>query len=290
MVNQLISQFSGSKVLPGFAAIASLSISVAAQLPASAASLIPVNVELSLLVDVSPSISNREYALQMQGYRDAFTTLSSQFGSGDFGNVAVNLIEWAGANQQRSSIPWTLLDNQASALQFADAIAVLVRPTNFSGTAPGSAIQFATPLFSSNDYEGRRWVIDVSGDGVATSGVSTRLASNNALAAGVAAINGLPIVTSPTSRIVDWYADNVQGGVGSFTIAASGFEDVGEALEQKLRLELTLPPTNTSPTDGSSPDVPVVDGSSEAVPEPATMLGIALAGSGLAYLKRRRSA
>lgn len=279
MFNQLPSQSFLSNILPGVAAITSLGFAVAVQLPVSAASLIPVNVELSLLVDVSPSVSNREYTLQMQGYRDAFTTLSSQFGSGDFGNVAVNLIQWAGANQQQQSIPWTLLNNQASALQFADVLGAIGRP-NFGGTAPGSAIQFATPLFSSNDYEGRRWVIDVSGDAPANAGVPTRVARDNALAAGVAAINGLPIVTSPGSRVVDWYANNVQGGVGSFTIAANGFADVGRALEQKLRLELTLPPAEVPPTDVSS----------AAVPEPTTLLGIALAGSGLAYFKRRRSA
>jgi hypothetical protein len=49
MFNQLPSQSSLSKILPSFAAIASLGVTVAAQLPASAATLTPVNVELSLL-------------------------------------------------------------------------------------------------------------------------------------------------------------------------------------------------------------------------------------------------
>ena len=276
MPDQLPSQSSLSKILPSFAAIASLGFTVAVQLPASAATLIPVNVELSLLVDVSPSISSREYTLQMEGYRDAFVRLSSEFGSGDFGSVAINLIQWAGSNQQEQSIPWTLLNDQASALQFADAIGALVEPDNFAGTVPSSAIQFATPLFSSNEYDGQRWVIDVSGDGRATSGISTSLARDNALAAGVSAINGLPIVTTGSGTSLEtWYGNNIQGGAGSFTIAANGFEDVGRALEQKLRRELTDPST----------DIP-----STAVPEPTTILGILLAGGGLACLKRRQRA
>ncbi|HAA30852.1 MAG TPA: PEP-CTERM sorting domain-containing protein, partial [Cyanobacteria bacterium UBA8553] len=87
------------------------------------------------------------------------------------------------------------------------------------------------------------------------------------------AINGLPILSRSRPNLDDWYRDNIQGGAGSFTIAANGFEDVGRALEQKLRRELTDPST----------DIP-----STAVPEPTTILGILLAGGGLACLKRRQ--
>lgn len=73
------------------AVFASVGFAVAVHRPASAASLIPVNVELSLLVDVSASISPAEYALQMGGYQSAFTTLAPLFDTGEFGSVAVNL-------------------------------------------------------------------------------------------------------------------------------------------------------------------------------------------------------
>jgi len=67
-----------------------------------------------------------------------------------------------------------------SALQFADAIGAVVRPPFFGGTAPGSAIQFALPLFSSNNYDGQRWVMDVSGDDRANLGANTSLATGMA--------------------------------------------------------------------------------------------------------------
>jgi Protein of unknown function (DUF1194) len=282
MFDQLPSQSRLFTALSSVAVIASTGFVIAAQLPASASSLIPVNTELSLLVDVSPSVSSAEYAVQMQGYRDAFVTLSPLFGTGEFGSVAINLIQWAGANQQEQSIPWALVNDQASALQFADVIGAIGRPRGFSGTAPGSAIQFATPLFSSNDYEGQRWVIDVSGDASANAGVSTSLARDNALAAGVSVVNGLPVNlrssrNNAKSALDIWYENNVQGGVGSFTIPANGFEDVGRALEQKLRRELTLLPSN--PPAATVP---------EPVPEPTTILGLVLAGGGLACLQRRR--
>ena len=104
--------------------------------------------------------------------------------------------------------------------------------------------------------------------------LSTSLARDNALAAGVSAINGLPILPLTfRSNLDTWYKNNIQGGVGSFTIAANGFEDVGQALEKKLRWELTSPST----------DVP-----STTVPEPTSILGILLGGGGLACLKRRQ--
>lgn len=272
-------QRSRLEILPGLVAIAACGVTIGAQRPASAATLVPVNVELSLLVDVSPSINGEEYQRQMTGYGDAFRQLSAEFGAGTLGTVAVNLIQWSGPANQQQSIPWTLLNSPESALQFADAILALRRPTGFFGTDPGAAIEFATPLFSSNAYDGQRWVIDVSGDGVGDTR-GARLARDNALAAGVSAINGLPIVPLPTrpnqpqSGLEAWYQTNLQGGEGSFILAARGFEDVGVAMEQKLRRELTtLPPQPPS----------------ETVPEPSVLLGLGLLAGGLGLQRRSRA-
>lgn len=71
-----------SKTLSSVAAISALGLTVAAGVPAKASSMTPVNVELSLPIDVSGSVSNAEYQLQMQGYRDAFTKLSPLFDAG----------------------------------------------------------------------------------------------------------------------------------------------------------------------------------------------------------------
>ena len=265
MLNQVMRQSFVLKTLSSAAAIAAISFTVAVQVPASAATL--VDVELSLLIDVSGSIDNSEFALQIGGYQNAFTNIAPQFGT-TFGSAAVNFIQWSGTSQQIQSIPWTLIDSEASALQFANAIGSLNRAFS-GGTAPGAAIRFATPLFASNDFQGQRLIIDVSGDGQGES--TTSLARDNALAAGISAINGLPIVpassTSPTALEL-WYANNIQGGNGSFIIPARGFGDIGRAIEQKLRIELA-PPSTT------------------AVPEPFTVIGTLL-GSVAAFRMRKR--
>ncbi len=248
--------------------IATASITVAICLPATAASLTPVDVELSLLIDVSGSVSDREYRLQMGGYQQAFTNLASQFGAGKFGSVAINTVLWAG--NQREVIPWTLVNDQASALLFASKIGSVIRP--FSGvTVPSAAINFAVPLFSSNQYDGKRWVIDVSGDGPGAV-LATAQARDNALAAGVDTINGLPILSE--FGLQAWYEQNIMGGKNAFVLPANGFEDFGRAIEQKLVLELTRP---------EEPEL----GNPGAIPEPTTMLGMVLAGGGLAALKQR---
>lgn len=139
------------------------------------------------------------------------------------------------------------MTDATSANSFANAIAAATRA--FSGlTAPGSAINFATPLFSDNGFEGKRWIIDVSGDGTENAGADTAAARNNFLtiAAPVGegltrAINGLPI--GGGSFLQNWYQNNIVGGPNSFLIAASDFDEFGTAVLQKIGRE--IPPTET---------------------------------------------
>ncbi len=223
---------------------------------ASAKAATLVDLELSLLVDVSGSISTTEFNLQKQGYVDAFanSSLFNDFISkGNLGKIAANLIYWSGTNQQQEVVGWTLIDSVASLQSFSDAINATTRP--FSGsTAPGSAINFATPRFFNNDFDGTRLVIDVSGDGVQSAGANTAAARDNALASGVDAING--IVIGGGSALFNFYDNNVKGGTGAFVLSANSFEDFASTVEQKIQTEISVP---TDP---------------ESVPEPASLIGL----------------
>ncbi|QLE54252.1 DUF1194 domain-containing protein [Nostoc sp. TCL26-01] len=236
---------------------------------ANAATLTPVDLELSLLVDVSGSIDTTEFNLQKQGYVDAFNSaeLFDDFISkGKLGKIAVNLIYWSSGNQQQQSIGWTLIDSLAASQSFATAIAATTRPFD-DNTAPGSAINFATPLFFNNDFDGTRQVIDVSGDGVQNSGSSTAAARDAALAAGVDAINGLVI---GGSGVFNFYTNNVKGGTGSFVQTASSFADFGATVESKIQREIVGEPQPT--------------------PEPASLIGLlGLGAFGLTAKLKRRS-
>jgi Protein of unknown function (DUF1194) len=218
--------------------------------PTPAASLIPVNLELQLLIDVSGSISSKEYNLMLEGYQSAFTNLAPRFGSGGFGDVAVNTVLWSSKEQQQIVIPWFLINNTANAIEFANTIASINRSFD-DRTAPGTAINFAVPLFANNQFEGKRWVINVSGDNKENEGDSTSKARDRALAMGVNAINGLSILNDD-SNLLSWYQNNLVGGQNSFAIAANDFNQFGTAIEAKLAREMQP---------------------SEPVPEPTTILG-----------------
>jgi hypothetical protein len=195
------------------------------------------DLELSLVIDVSGSVDASEYALQLGGYAAAFNNpaIQSAIGAGTNGSIAVNTIFFDSGFY--SGIDWTLLSTAADATAFADALNAVPRPGS-GGTNPAAGINAATTAITGNTYEGTRKVIDVSGDGTGNSG-SDIAARDAALAAGIDAINGLPINLSPgDTSIEDYYSANIVGGQGSFTEAAEDFSDFERAILAKLRREI----------------------------------------------------
>lgn len=232
-----------------------------------------IDLQLSLLTDVSGSVDATEYALMMQGYESAFRDplVINAIMSGNHGAIAANLILWSGATQQQLAIPWTLINDSVTANAFADLVAAATR--RFGGrTAPGSAINFATPLFTTdNPHEASQWTIDIATDGGQNDGASTTAARDAFLAAcGAAgipgAINALTIGGDETLRL--WYFNNAVGGVNSdgspgFARSVANFADFQPAIRDKLLAE-----------------------TGALIPEPASMALLAL--GGLALLRRRR--
>ncbi len=82
----------------------------------------PCKLALVLALDISSSVNEREYALQLYGLARAFRTkevidaILTPEGTG----IAVIVFEWSGYNQQDIVIPWTMLDAREDILAFAD--------------------------------------------------------------------------------------------------------------------------------------------------------------------------
>src|SRR5215467_8213824 len=78
---------------------------------------VAVDVELVLSTDISYSMDYDELKLQRDGYVEAIQSAEflSALKQGMHGKIAVTLVEWAGATDQRVVVPWRLVDGPESA-------------------------------------------------------------------------------------------------------------------------------------------------------------------------------
>jgi len=215
-----------------------------------------VDLELALGVDVSRSVDASEARLQREGYIQAFRDpeVIRAIKGGMLGRIAVGYYEWAGFGYAKVVVGWTLIDSDASAKAFADALRGNL-PNSARRTSISEAIDFAVPWFEGNGFTGTRRVVDISGDGPNNWGDLVTVARDKAVAAGIT-INGLPILNRTGNSFSRYnipeldlyYRDCVIGGPGAFIVVADNFDDFARAVRRKLILEIA----RMAPADGSS--------------------------------------
>jgi hypothetical protein len=215
---------------------------------------VAVDLELVLAVDVSGSIDEEEGRLQRQGYIDAIADpeILRAIKSGILGRIAVSYVEWAGQGWQQTVLDWTIIDNAASARDFAARLAAA--PIGFGPwTSISEAIDYATASIEGNAIEGTRRIIDISGDGPNNIGGPVPPARKTAISRGLS-INGLVIINdrlnfgrTPMQNLDLYYRHCVIGGRGAFLVIARGFKDFARAIRRKLILEIANAPTGQNP-------------------------------------------
>lgn len=212
-----------------------------ALLAAVSAAAETVDVELVLLVDVSSSVTEEEYALQKSGHAEAFRNpaLHRAIASGWYGRIAVTYVEWDTAQTQ--VVGWRRIASPAEADAFADALMAAPRHAGPPTTSIAGALRFAPSLFADNGFEGLRRIIDISGDGADNTGGATPVARDQALSEGVTAING--IVIPNEVGVEEFYQANVVGGGGAFLMVAKDFSAFREAILDKLVREVAALPS-----------------------------------------------
>lgn len=223
--------------------------------PAAAQMTDGVDTALVISVDVSNSVDDRRYELQMQGIAAALEDdgVVGAILNGPLGSILVTLVTWS--DRPNVALPWMRIGSKEEAQAVAQKIRSLPRFT-------GEFTCLATMLRFVNDkilpqvpVRALRTVVDVSGDGADNCNSNPPATSvRDEIASFGTTINGLPILEGPEAgTLEDWYRNNVMAGPGSFILPADGFEDFGRAIRQKFIVEISSIGTGTRPADRRTP-------------------------------------
>lgn len=256
-------------------AVAALGLAVlaAASMWQAAADEPQVDTALIVSVDVSNSVDNDRYKLQMEGIAKALEDpgVIDAIISGPNGGILFAMVTWA--DRPTLSLPWMKIASKEDAL----AVAARVRKLPLAG---GEFTCMTKMLRSANDKivpqipaKALRIVIDVSGDGPDNCNADEAIETvRDELVTNGVTINGLPIlqganaggaggavVPSESDKeaaqaladpigLEEWFKTHVKGGTGSFVLPANGYGDFARAIRQKFVIEIsgTAPPQKFS--------------------------------------------
>lgn len=204
-----------------------------------------VDLELVLLADATGSIDDAEIAFQRKGYAEALASADvlDAIASGAHQRIAVTYVEWGSFESQDIVVPWTVIDGEAAAKSFGEALLAAPRRA-YGRNAIGQALVFGKSLIETNAHEGYRRVIDLSADSANSwNGIPLALAREQVVAAGMT-INGLAILCRFCSgRPVTYdlekaFEDTIIGGPDAFVVTADDMQQFSTAVKRKLVLEI----------------------------------------------------
>lgn len=200
-----------------------------------------VDTALIIAVDVSNSVDDHRYELQMQGIAAALEDqgVVRSILNGPRGSILVSVVTWS--DRPEVALPWMRVGNEEDARAVAQKVRALPR---FSGefTCMATMLRFLNDkILPQVPVSTLRTVVDVSGDGSDNCNAREPVtAVRDEIASYGTTINGLPILEgSEAATLEDWYRSNVIAGPGSFILPAVGFEDFGRAIRQKFIIEIS---------------------------------------------------
>lgn len=209
--------------------------------PRGAASAAAVDTALVVSVDVSSSVDERRYQIQLEGIAAALEdrAVIDAILSGPRRAILFAVVTWA--DQPKLALPWVRIASKADSA----AAALKVRGMERQGgefTCLSRMLRFVSDKIVSQIPEAAaKVVVDVSGDGSDNCNADEPVtAVRDEITTGGATINGLPILEGREAATLEaWYRDNVMGGPGAFVLPADGYEDFGRAIRQKFVVEIS---------------------------------------------------
>lgn len=200
-----------------------------------------VDTALVVSVDVSNSVDERRYQLQMGGIASALEDpgVIDAILSGPQGGIAIAMVVWA--DRPKTAIPWTVIRTKEDAAAVAEKIRKLPREGGEFTCVASMLRNVADKLVTQIPVKANRTVVDVSGDGSENCNpVEPIEAIRDELVDAGVTINGLPILDGKEkATLQDWYTANVKGGPSGFVLPANGFDDFPRAIRQKFVIEMS---------------------------------------------------
>jgi hypothetical protein len=220
-----------------------------------------VDTALIVAIDVSNSVDEKRYKLQMEGIAQALEDpgVIQAIVGGAKGGILFSLVTWA--DQPTVNLPWTHIASEADAKLAAKKVRSLPRQAGEFTCMSRMMRVVSDKIVPQIPSKAAKVVLDVSGDGKdnCNSQEPIEQVRDELVKYGVT-VNGLPILESagpemvtpgapstqsylPGKQQVDpleqWYTENVKGGPGSFVLPANGYADFGRAIRQKFVLEVS---------------------------------------------------
>ncbi len=221
-----------------------------------------VDTALIVAVDVSNSVDDQRYRLQMEGIAQALEDpgVIQAIVGGAKGGILFSMVTWA--DLPKVALPWTRIASAEQARAAAKLVRTMARQSG-EFTCMSRMMRFVSDkMVSQIPAKAAKVVLDVSGDGPDNCNSDEPIdAVRDELVKYAVTVNGLPIlegtgevaeapggVTSQSylpgeqtnAPLEDWYRDHVKGGPGSFVLPANGYSDFGRAIRQKFVLEVSL--------------------------------------------------
>ena len=200
-----------------------------------------VDTALIMSVDVSGSVDDRRYRLQMGGIARALVDpeVVKAIVSGPNAAILFSVVTWA--DRPRMALPWVRISNQRQAETVAAMVGALPRVGGDFTCMAGLLRYLADKVVPQIPAMATRLVIDVSGDGRENCNPEEPVAAiRDELTGAKTTINGLPILEGREADTLEaWYRQNVKGGPGAFVLPASGYEDFGRAIRKKFVTEIS---------------------------------------------------
>jgi hypothetical protein len=222
-----------------------------------------VDTALIVAVDVSNSVDDSRYRLQMEGIAQALEDpgVIQAIVGGPKGGILFSMVTWA--DLPKVTLPWTKIASAEEAHAAAKKVRSLPRESG-EFTCMSRMMRFVSDKIAPQvPAKAAKVVLDISGDGQDNCNSEEPIESvRDELVKYGVTVNGLPILeggpelqvpgAAPVHsylpdeekmpELEQWFRDHVKGGAGSFVLPAHGYADFGRAIRQKFVLEVSSLP------------------------------------------------